>query len=249
MPAAPKIPTWLTELYPGDQRAAIDYLRPRVDEQMLREIAAADYGQDIDKHMEALMPLWEGGEIVELGSWFPMEVLELIRWSTPGGLIPHEVPDTRGHVIRAYCCAVLLATPNFEPEKETLIQLLESMLLSGGDAPDVLARFLVWKIPTLEHEEDRPFFALALAALPLLHGTEVTTYQEYELEQWVVAEEAREREYLAGYSPDYGTAPWLFGLSFNDMLNSRWRVLIERLKVECGDGVMASMSEVRMKKG
>ena len=241
MPACPKIPTWLTELYPGDQRAAVDYLRPRVDESMLHEIAAADYGQDIDKHMEALLPLWSGGEIVALDTWYPMEVLELTRWSAPGGLNPHEVPDIRGHVIRAYSCAVLLVLPNHEPEKETLIQLLESMLLLGGDAPEVLARFLMWKIPTLEHEDDRPFFALALAAIPLLQDTDVTTYQEYELEQWVVAEETYEREYLSGFSPDYGEAKWLFGLSFNDMRNGRWRALIERLKVRCREGAMGSM--------
>lgn len=245
----PTIPPWLTELYSGDQRAAIDYLRRRLDEGMLREIAAADYGQDIEQHLEALLPAWKGGELVKLDPWYPMEVLELTRWSTPGGLNPHETPDIRGHLMRAYSCAVLLATPDFEPEKETLIQLLESMLLLGSDASEALARFLVWMIPTLEHEDDRPFFALALSSIPLLGAVEVTTYQEYELEQWVVEEEAYERSYLSGFSPDYCDAQWLFGLSFNNMRNSRWRVLIERLKRECVDGAMGSMLRIKTSKG
>jgi len=151
--------------------------------------------------------------------------------------------------MRAYSCAVLLATPNFEPEKETLIQLLESMLLLGNDASEALASFLVWMIPVLEHEDDRPFFALALSSIPLLGAGDVTTYQEYELEQWVVEEEVSERAYLSGFSPDYCDGQWLFGLSFNNMLNSRWRVLIERLKRECVDGAMGSMLRAKTCKG
>jgi hypothetical protein len=236
------MPAWLERQYPADQRAAVDYLRERVDLGMLREIAAADYGQDIDKHLDALLPVWEGGEFVALDHWFPMEVLELVRWSAPGGLDANMTMDTRGHLIRAYSCAVLLTTPNYEPEKETLIQMLDSMLLLGGDAPVAMACFLTWRIQSLAYDVDRPFFALALASITLLDGGDVTACKEYDLEQWVVEEEAYERDYLG----DYGEDLWLFGLSHNDMLNARWMALLNRLKQETGHGAMASMLQVKL---
>ncbi len=79
---------------------------------MLKEIAEADYAQDVEEHLAALKPVWEGSEFTELHHWFPMVVLDLIRWPEPED--PNWKPGStglRGHKMRAFSCAVLLATP------------------------------------------------------------------------------------------------------------------------------------------
>lgn len=74
-----ELPRWILERFPPNQRATVDYFRQQVDEDILREIAGADYSQDIDQHLAALKPIWNGGDLIELDVWFPMEVLELTR--------------------------------------------------------------------------------------------------------------------------------------------------------------------------
>jgi hypothetical protein len=225
-----QVPTWVMDRFPPDHRAAVDHLRRQVDEGMLREIAEADYAQDTEEHLAALKPIWSGGELGEMDSWFPREVLELIRWSEP----EHKdwnpgATGVHGHQMRAFCCAILLATPNFEPEKETLIQMLDSVLVLGEDATEAVGRFLTWKIGTLGREEDRPFFALAIAGILHALEPEMTTPEEELLAQWLMDEETSERDYLAGSDPNYSSAPWLFGLSFSKMQNSGWKSLIRRI--------------------
>lgn len=160
---------------------------------MLKEIAEADYAQDVAEHLAALKPIWEGGELAELDHWFPMEVLELIRWSEPedSEWKPGST-GSRGHKMRAFSCAILLATPNFEPDKETLIQMVDSVSQLGPEAQEVTARFLVWQLDTLGRKEDRPFFALALAAITQSLEDPVSTSKEQDLTDWVVGEESFE---------------------------------------------------------
>ena len=231
-----QMPKWIRERFPSDPRSAVDFLREFIDEGMLREIAEADYAKDTEQHLQSLKPVWSGGEFKELDSWFPMEVLELMRWSEPED--PEWKPGSpgiRGHQIRAFCCAVLLATPNFEPEKETLIQMLDSVFVLGRDATEATGRFLTWRIESLEREQDRPFFALAIAAI--IHSLEpdLSVADEESLADWVRDEEASEREYLAGFRSDFVSAPWLFGLSFSDMRNAKWEALIGRIRDEKSD--------------
>lgn len=244
-----ELPKWIQKRFPPNERAAVDYLRQQFDEDTLREIADADYSQDTDQHLAALKPIWTGGDLVELDAWFPMEVLELIRWSEP------ESDDwkpgssgTRGHQMRAFSCAVLLATPNFEPDKETLIQLLDSVFCMGTDAVEATARFLSSRISSLGREEDRPFFALGMAGVIHVLKLETTTSEEEVLADWVRDEETSERDYLAGYNSDYTSAPWLFGLSFNDMRNSRWNALIQRIAAEQPDRPLGQLLTDNQKK-
>lgn len=180
------MPQWIRERFPPDRRSAIEHLRQRVDEGMLREIAEADYSQDVERHLAALRPLWSGDEFTELQHWFPREVLELIRWSEP------EDKDwkpgssgLRGHQMRAFCCAALLAASNFEPEKETLVQFLDSVLVLGADATEAAGRFLTWKINTLGRNDDRPFFALAVAGALHALESEMLISEEELLAHWV----------------------------------------------------------------
>jgi len=230
------MPQWVRERFPPDERAAVECFRQLLDEGMLREIAEADYSQDVEQHLAALKPLWSGDDFAELHHWFPMEVLELIRWSEPeDNCWKPGSSGIRGHQMRAFCCAVLLETSNFEPEKETLIQFLDSVLVLGVDATEAAGRFLTWKIENLGREEDRPFFALAIAGALHALDSEMPMAEEELLANWVRDEEASEREYLTGYNSDYASAPWLFGLSFNNMRNERWKALICRIIAERQD--------------
>ncbi len=237
-----QMPQWIRERFPPDHRSAVDHLRGLIDEGMLREIAEADYAQDVEGHFSALKPIWQGGDLTELDHWFPMEVLELIRWSEPedSAWKPGST-GSRGHKMRAFSCAVLLATPNFEPDKETLIQMVDSVALLEPEAQESVARFLVWRLDTLGHEEDRPFFALALAAITQSLEDSITSSMEQDLADWVEGEESVERSFLAGFHDRYQNAPWMFGLSFNNMRNERWKSLIRTVQERSGDGPFGRM--------
>ena len=230
-----KIPDWIRSRFPADQRAAVDFLRVLVDKGMLREIAEADHDQDADEHMAALLPIWEGGKLGPMDYWYPQEVLELTRWSEPTSA------DMRGHQIRAVSCAVLLAVPGIEPDKNTLIQMLDSVVAIGEGAKEAAGRFLVWRMESLEHEESRPFFVLALVALTRFLNPDMPFDQTAELAGWLGDEEAAERKYLSQFIRDYETAPWLFGLSYGDIKDDRWRILIEKIKAHCADGPLGKL--------
>ncbi|KLU02318.1 hypothetical protein RISK_005384 [Rhodopirellula islandica] len=75
-----------------------------VDESMLREIAAADYGEVFDEHLEQLAVI-KSGKILAPMQWEPKEVLELIRWSEPEdpSWSPGSTGD-RGHWMRLFAC-------------------------------------------------------------------------------------------------------------------------------------------------
>jgi hypothetical protein len=237
-----QMPQWIRERFPPDPRSAVDYLRALIDEGMLREIAEADYAQDVEGHFSALKPIWEGGDLTELDHWFPMEVLELIRWSEPedSDWKPGST-GSRGHKLRAFSCAVLLATPNFEPDKETLIQLVDSVSILGSEAQEAAARFLVWRLDTLGREEDRPFFALALAAITQSLVDPLSNTMEQDLADWVAGEESFERAYLTGFHDSYQDSPWMFGLSFSDMRNQRWEALIRAVQKRSGTNPLGCM--------
>jgi hypothetical protein len=237
-----KLPAWLVELFPPDRRIAVEFFRKFVDESMLLEIANADYQRDVEAHLSPLTSIWNGEDWSELNYWFPMEVLELIRWSEPE--ISNWAPGSqglRGHIMRAFSCAVLLATSNFEPEKQTLIQLLNSAFVIGGAAPQAVARFLTWKIPLLEREDDKPFFALAVAAIARIDTQDLSSDLEQSLAAWVETEEQAERLYRISFDQDHERRPWLFGLSWSDMLNDAWMNLILKLQCDYQGGAIEQM--------
>jgi hypothetical protein len=103
-------------------------------------------------------------------------------------------------------------------------------------------RFLMWKIDAHHPPwEERPFFALALAALVRFCGDDLTLPREQEVAVWVNAEEAAQREYLSQFSPHYQTAEWLFGLSFGGMRDEKWRALLQKMKLLSSDRPLGIM--------
>jgi hypothetical protein len=207
---------------------------------MLREIASADYGIDADAHLDALRRIRDWGEVLAPMNWEPKDVLELIRWSEPDdpGWRPGGT-GIRGHIMRAFACAALLraaAEPvndgYFDGENQTIAQLLASALMLGHEVQEAASRFLVWRVAQLKAYEDRPFFAFALLLLAVvLNGDRFSEGTLAYLADWAVAEEAREREAVAGCLPDHGEQ-WLLGLTFHDQRHDVWRFLARRLVVE-----------------
>ncbi len=227
------LPAWLVDLFPPDRRIAVEFFRKLVDESMLLEIANACYGMEVEEQLASLMPIWNGEDWAELDCWFPMEALELMRWAKPED--PAWAPGCaglRGYQIRAFSCAVLLATPNFDPDNQTLIQMLDSAFVIGGEAPEAVARFLTWKIPLLERgADDRPFFALALAAIATIDKKDLSSDKEISLANWLEEEEANEKKRLT-YNPIYEHFPWLLGLTWRDIKVDRWLALIQKLQCD-----------------
>lgn len=248
MPETPpvQIPTWLREVFPPDKQAAVEYFRRFVDEGMLRKIAQADYGEGVETHLAALRPLWEGNEVGEMDVWYPGEVLELMRWSEPDNPDPARAaaPDAlRDHQMRAFCCAVLLASPTFEPDNDTLIQLMGSAMVMGDDALKATGGFLLWRIAGLRSdcEEERPFFALAIAAAAWLLDPFMEVSKEAELAAWLAEEENAERDHQAQYNPDRGAAPWLLGLTWRNGRQDRWRDLMGKIASQSGAGPLGQL--------
>ena len=161
----------LDALHP-DEFALRYRVAAQLDASMIEEIAAADYGTDVDQHRMAITELlaarqWPG----QLG-WHPLEVLELIRWSQP------EDPDwspgatgRRGHLMRLFACQVLIRvqTPGGGPS-DSLAPLVVSALELGPPIVDDALRYLAW---CRRHEPgdwrtepaDRPFLTFGLLLL------------------------------------------------------------------------------------
>lgn len=144
-----------------------------VDASMLREIAEADYGMDVDEHLNALGKI-KIDNIPAPMKWEPKEVLELIRWSEPED--PNWSPGSmglRGHWMRLFSCAILVraaAEPAndgyFTGEDSTIIQLVDSAIKIGESTSLAALRFLCWRMQYRCLDDwDRPYFAVAILLL------------------------------------------------------------------------------------
>jgi hypothetical protein len=242
-PADQRIPNWqpidlhqqaLLARFAPAERAMLDWLRPRIDGSMLEEIAEADYGMDFEAHLEALNAIHATGEIPDPLNWEPREVLELIRWSEPDD--PAWKPGStgeRGHLLRAFCCTVLLmagGVPHnrdyFYAENETLIQLVASVLALGEEASRAALQLLCWRKLGLPWDnDDSPFFALGIlllvASLPQWASNDELLN---ELGEWVIAEETRLR-FDYGHVLTPSSEAWLFGLTFHNLKRDTWEAV------------------------
>lgn len=144
-----------------------------VDDSMLREIAAADYGEDADEHLSQLLAIKNGTSPAPM-QWEPKEVLELIRWSEPED--PTWTPGStshRGHWMRLLSCAVLLRAEaelanecRLNGEDSTVIQLVDSAIKLGDDATNAALQFLSCCMQSSGFGDwDRPYFAVAIQIL------------------------------------------------------------------------------------
>lgn len=215
-------------------------LSPQITDELLSDIAMADYGMDVEQHLAGLRAIRMGDIPLPL-AWEPREVLELVRWSEPdqpASRWDHKGVGRAGHLQRAFACTALLmaaAVPQnrnllLGGENATLIQLIASLLTLEETMQHAGMRLLGERLLALDLEDgDRPFFALGLlllaAALPKSEPTQLA-----ELAVWVLAEEARCREYLALVAPwQQRSDRWLLGLTNFNSRHDAWEALTVRL--------------------
>jgi hypothetical protein len=144
-PTQPGLARILAELNP-DEFALRAAVVPQLDASMLDEIAAADYGMDIDRNREALDDLLTSRRWPPDLDWQPMEVLQLTRSLRPDRSdLNAGATGRRGHLMRILACLVLVRvrTANGFPA-DSVAPLVESALELGSPMAGEALRFLAW---------------------------------------------------------------------------------------------------------
>jgi hypothetical protein len=193
-----EIPPALLAAFPPSADLLLDVTRQQVDDAMLTEIAAADYGMHRAEHLAVLRPIRDHGIVPALMQWYGGEVLELIRWSDPEN--PAHKPGSqglRGHQMRAFACAALLRAATIDDQNDnsqhcTLAQCLVSAKVLGEEMSSAAARFLTWRIPRVAEPEVRWLFAFGLLVVAVrLRSGRFTDRVLGDAADWVLAEEAK----------------------------------------------------------
>jgi hypothetical protein len=235
------MPPAFPEVVAADAGSLLGLVSSRIDEDMLREIAAADYGRDVEMHLAPLRLLRDAGAVpVPLG-WEPRETLELIRWSQPDD--PQWVPGGqghRGHWMRAFACTALLRAEldpgnicgRADGQNQTLAPLLTSLRALPDGLEPAAAAFLVWAIRRMESDErergvssssDLAFFGAGLVWLLARHDAMLAPAAAViELCRWIAAREAIANEEA---HPGFGVCrgAWLLSTTGFNLSHADWR--------------------------
>ena len=251
----------LSMLHPSAD-ALLAVLRPWLDDAVLRKIAEADYGTDVEAHLRALRRIRDQGKVSSPLRWEPREVLALTRWSHPAGAADSTSVASPGafwsagrdfHVARAFSCAVLLiagANPansgyaELTVEEQTAAPLIASALALGPEVGEAASSLLAWRIAPGSPlgPMDRPFFAFGIlvlaTALRLPHWSEEDIG---ELAEWVLSEEQAARAHLGARRTRGRGKRWLLDLS-QGQSHRIWRELGKHL---AEDAAQMSSAEAR----
>lgn len=216
------IPTSLLEqLEPSDQ-PLFALIFEHVDDSMLVEIAHADYGEDVDLHLEALQQCRSQNIPIPM-PWHPGEVLALTRWTTPEQLKSQgrEI-EQRGQWMRLFACTVMIWASlepenyeysyahwaNLEGEDSTIIQLIDSALSLGDEASVAALKFLSWRMQAqfqralVDEDEDFgncPCYAVAMLLLYVSIIGEAAALEPRsnpEIVNWLISIAHCNREYI-----------------------------------------------------
>lgn len=229
----------LAPLHP-DESALTALFQANFDDEMLREIAAADYGWMADECYALLQPMLKVG-VVAADDFNLHEVLELIRWSEPDD--PKWRPGGyghRGHWMRLFACTALVRFAPTRPdlfagECNTLAQLISSAIELGPTVARAAVSVLAWRaLAHPEHTEDAAFlaFAILLLATYLEPSKEDRGRWLKELASWVVDQESRARNAVSQWRsslPHWDK--WLLGLTPFNQREAVWRGLAYRILV------------------
>jgi hypothetical protein len=233
--------------------ALLNWLRPWIDDSLLEVIARAPFGVGTAKYLAHLRCLRDDSSADLDPKHFnqALDVLQLGRWWDPDSA-GEEVRGARGHLLRAFCCAILLGAapqlnlPNRDfvvGENQTIIQLVASALALGHEACATSLRLLAWRAerPT-DQDEEYPFLALGvlLLAATVNPGADDAPWLR-QLADWVVAIEAvafcraelrdRRQPWLWVENP-----AWLLGLTRFDGQHPAWRAVAWSVLVEQPSG-------------
>ncbi len=218
------------ERFGADPNALFDVLLPLITDDMLIEIASADYGWRGDEHLGHLMQFRDRRTIPILGMC-PGEVLELKRWSEPDQ--PDRKPSSpgkRGHLLRAFSCAVLLRAYE-RPENhgrwlsfnETSIQLALSLNVLGGPLDLAGGRFFAWCLDTLSPLDfegaEGSFFGLALLSF-VFSSDNYSDCNVVDLCKWIDENTSILLEEYQHFAKKHFN--WLLSTNHHDMRNDRW---------------------------
>lgn len=228
----------LIEALRPDPDELLALLAAQVDDSMLRVIAEADHGEDVEHHLTALVGIRDAREIPAPMGFEPREVLELIRWSEPDDPRWRQSDEAavRDHVMRAFCCAVLVRAGGeegnpygFDSEPDTLAQLLGSLDVLGEPYQRAALRLLAWRFARLPvQEEDRPFYLLAMLVLCLKIRTDLAPRSFGDMVAALLAEEEAVR--TGGWALLRGNPRlWLLGI-FSGQRNEVWRTYGAQLR-------------------
>ncbi len=231
--------------YRPSKWALFDWLAPLIDGSMLHEIAAADYGYKQDECLLALLTIKHQKKIDLTTSWAPGEMLQLMRWSEPDSPAKGESGGTRGHLMRAFCCTVLLISnsdetrPDYiEEDQATLIQLVNSALELGDEAALLTYQFICWRTAQMRSDKAAlPYSALAL----LILGAVLNKSGEPDTNVLLLAECALvEDNLLHQESLDYfggeDDEQWQFGSHRDNFRQEVWRETMRRILEEPDKG-------------
>lgn len=166
------LPPDLLAAFPPSKTALLDRVRRDVDDDMLRVISRADYGERADELLPQLVQFRDTGQLPEPMEFWLHEVLALTRWCDPDrpelssfGYSPNGIS---GHWTRLFVCAALLradAEPAVDVEDgatSTLAQLLVSASVMESSVNEVIGQFLTWRLMEVDRPWEEPVFALAL---------------------------------------------------------------------------------------
>lgn len=188
-----------------DADSLVAALSKHVDDEMLLSIANADYGWDVERHLDALHQIRDEQKVFAPMKMQPKEVLSLTRWIIPGDKAYADRLDSihKQHIMRAFACAVLLraaADPAneeyFDGDNSNIAGLLDSLPALDQSIQIEALRFFAWVIPELtQYNEEKPFYGLALIVLILRTQTRVTHAELKALINWIFAEVKIVRDY------------------------------------------------------
>jgi hypothetical protein len=214
------IQTFLESLDPDVQSLLADVSKHMTDE-MLAEIALADYGQGQEKHLTAMKHLRDTGAFVQPMYWYPCEVLELARHADP-----ERHTELQDHWIRVFACAALLRAEeepwNYGAGGKTsfnLILLIMSIRALPIDFTFQAVRMVAWKMSRadLEGQDEQVIYCgVGLLWLTLHLDSPPPDENLIEIAAWIVRREAeihksRPRAFdrwLLGIGHDPPPSPW-----------------------------------------
>jgi hypothetical protein len=225
------IQAFLDSLEP-DGEQLLSEISKHITDDMLEEIALADYGQGQEQHLAALRRLRDTGTFVEPMFWYPCEVLELIRNSEPEDpLLKPGSLGIRGHWMRAFASSALLRAlgPPWEYKGDaarpsyTLIKLIYSLRALPFDLTSAAVCMLAWLMLHSDLEGldiQIIYYGVGLLWLAMHRNPPPPDRDLGDLSEWIVRRESELAKQLPG-----GFDRWLLGISGNNPPPSPWETL------------------------
>ena len=191
------IPAELIAAFPPSEKLLLDLVRRVVDDEMLMDIARADYGCLAEEMFRELRLIRDTGVVPVPVQGQLSEVLALTRWCDPDH--PQRPPfnpgptGVRGHQTRLFACAVLMCDPCSDNcPSATLAKCLGSARVLGTEMNEALASCLVDMAQGFAGDLSRVLLALGLLiVVARLHSSHHSETLIGRIADWVMEVEAQ----------------------------------------------------------